>query len=83
MSHWRIAPCGTREVFVTHLSALTARVHNRVGRRGWAKQPMHIARADLFETRAEALAEYRRRRQAALAVDPACSLNLTTDLEGS
>jgi hypothetical protein len=77
---WRIAPCGTREVYVTHLSALTARVHSRVGR-GWAKQPMHIARTDLFDTREEARAEYRRRRQAALAADPFASLNLTTDVE--
>jgi hypothetical protein len=74
---WRIAPCGTREVYVTHLSRLTARVHSRVGK-GWAKRAMHIARDDLFATRSEARVEYRRRRA---ATSPESGLNLTTNWE--
>jgi hypothetical protein len=74
---WRIAPCGTAEVYVTHISRLTARVHSRVGK-GWAKRAMHIARDDLFATREEARAEYRRRRA---ATSPGSGLNLTTQLD--
>jgi hypothetical protein len=74
---WRIAPCGTTEVYVVRiLDETTASVCSRVGK-AWAKKPMTIARADLFATRDEARTEYRRRRAA--AVDQ-LSLNLTTDL---
>ena len=58
---WRIAPCGTAEVYVVRLiNEATASVCSRVGK-GWAKKPMTIARADLFATRSEARAESRRR----------------------
>jgi hypothetical protein len=75
---YRIAPCGTAEVYVVKLiDEHRASVCSRVGK-GWAKRPMTISRADLFATREEARAEYRRRRA---ATSPESSLNLTTNLE--
>ena len=76
---WRIAPCGTAEVYVLAVSLLDAKVCSRVGR-GWSRKAMTIARADLFATREEARAEYRRRRADALAANPVASLNLTSDV---
>ena len=76
---WRIAPCGTAEVYVLRtLEDATASVCGRVGR-GWSRRPMTIARADLFATREEASAEYRRRRADALAVNPVASLDQMED----
>lgn len=75
---WRIAPCGTTQVYLLRYSAdgASASVCSRIGQRGWAKQPLTVASVDLFLTRPEARAEYKRRR--ALA-DPRWSLNLATD----
>ncbi len=71
---WRIAPCGTTPVYLLKLcSGGTAEVCSR-GRKGWAIRSMTISATDLFETRVEALVEYRARRAAA-----GTNLNLTTD----
>ena len=79
---WRIAPSGTREVYVVRrINDQQALVCSRVGN-GWADKPMRIAMADLFGTRDEALIEYRRRRAAALKANPSASLNLTSDDHG-
>jgi hypothetical protein len=77
---YRIAPCGVRPVFVNKLETARASVSSRVGKSGWAKAPMWVARADIFESIGEARSEYRRRRAAAIAANPSASLNLTTDL---
>jgi hypothetical protein len=76
---WRIAPCGTQEVYIIRRDASVASVCNRVGNSGWAKKPMTVSVADLFNSRSEALAEYRQRRAAALKQNPHASLNLTTE----
>jgi len=55
---------GTTECYVNRVRGDTASVSSRVGR-GWAKQPIDIATADLFPDHRSALAEYRRRRAAA------------------
>lgn len=78
---WRIAPCGTTEVLLNKIhrtgNPVCASVSSHGQRSRWAAKPMMVPVADLFATRAEAAAEYRRRRAAAA---PGASLNLTTDL---
>jgi hypothetical protein len=80
---WRISSMGTQGCYFVRRvlpvsGPLEAWVCNRVGATGWAKKPCLVAGADLFETRQEARAEYRRRRAAALERDPHAGLNLTT-----
>lgn len=77
---WRIAPAGTQQVWLLRLEGKTAEVIGPGVKRRWSERSMTVAAADLFRTKAEAQAEYRRRRAAALATDPFASLNLTTPL---
>lgn len=77
---WRIAPSGTQQVWLLRLEGKTAQVCGPGTKRRWSERSMTVAAADLFATKAEAKAEYRRRRAAALAADPAASLNLTSDI---
>jgi hypothetical protein len=59
---WRVAPGGSTEVYFDRiLPDGVARVFSH-GYSGWAKRPMLIPAEDVFETKAEALAEFRRRR---------------------
>lgn len=75
---WRIASSGTKLCFLERICEDgTALITSRVGA-GWAKRPMRVAAADVFVTRNEARAEYRRRRHIATHIDPHASLNLTT-----
>ena len=59
---WRIAPMGTTQVYLTQLFADQARVHGLGQLSRWAKQAMTVHADDLFLTKPEALAEYRRRK---------------------
>ena len=68
---WRIAPGGTTPVYLNRITARVAVVNSRGRTSKWAKRPMWVPIDDLFETKAEALTEYRQRRAAAL--------NLTTE----
>ena len=65
---WRVARCGSTEVYfsgwVTEDGKIAAQVFSHGQRSVWAKKPMVIPAADLFETKAEALAEFRNRRKA-------------------
>ncbi len=56
----------------------TAFVSGKGQRTVWAKRPSRVFCADLFDTRAEAQAEYRRRRALATADDPNTYLNFTS-----
>jgi hypothetical protein len=71
---WRNAPCGTTPVMFDRMSGSTAIVYSRGQRSKWAQKPITIDARDLFATREEALAEYRRRRE---ALHPGASLNLS------
>lgn len=77
---WRIAPAGTQQVYLLRLEGKTASVCGPGIKRRWSERSMTVASADLFRTKAEAQAEYRRRRAVALAADPYASLNLTTPI---
>ncbi len=74
---WRIAPAGTQECYLVRVLAdgTHATVANRVGT-GWAKKPSVEPVRDLFDTRAEARAEYRARKavRAQHAIWPASTL---------
>ena len=75
---WRIAPCGTTEVFLSRLLPNGAAVVFSRGQKSvWAKRPMTIAAGDLFASEALARSEYRKRRTVALLADPLANLNLT------
>lgn len=75
---WRIAPSGTQQVWLLRLAGNAAEVCGPGTKRRWSERSMTVSAADLFLTKAEARAEYRRRRAAALAANPLASLNLTT-----
>lgn len=78
---WRISPGGTVQVYVVRIDreAGTARVCSRVAG-GWAKQSMQVAAADVFATRSDAKAEYRRRKIAG-GFGPMERPNLTSTVE--
>ena len=62
---WRIAPCGTTQVYFNRADGDRALVNSRGQIMRWAKQPMWVALDDLFETRVAARAEHRRRKDVA------------------
>jgi len=76
---WRIAPSGTTRVYLVSTKGNRACVHSRGQVSRWAKVPMYVETADLFDSQEEARAEYRRRRAAA---DPMLGFNLTSDNHG-
>ncbi len=59
---WRIAPMGTTQCYLVTLGHTQARVHSRGQVGKWAKQAMTVDLDDLFLTKPDALAEYRRRK---------------------
>jgi len=62
---WRIAPVGTTEIYLLRYNPEGhAIVCSRGQRQRWAKVPMTIDARDVFATREQARAEYRRRKQA-------------------
>jgi len=68
---WRIGPGGTLEIYLVRIDAeRSAAIVCSRGQRGrWAKVPMTIDARDVFATRDQARAEYRRRKAAG---EPLC-----------
>lgn len=85
---YRIAPTGTTPVILCRVwqgadtsggpGGFFASVCSKGQRQRWALRPMTIWADDVFSTREEARAEYRRRHAAALARNPHASRNVVT-----
>lgn len=61
---YRVAPSGSQPVFVNSYRAAEVSVSTPGVRGKWSQKAMQIPAADLFVTRADARAEFRRRRAA-------------------